>query len=86
MFHVPRSSCSCVHCYAVFLLCSMYVFGVKKTPGIDEIVFFSPHTLLISPQFLQLLFQSEVLLVRGRHVSSTPLAGVLPADRELRCV
>lgn len=44
MFRVHM--CSRVHCYAVFLLRPMYVFGLKKTLGIGEIVFFFPSGCL----------------------------------------
>lgn len=44
--------CSCAHCYAVFLLCSMYAFGLKNTPGIGGIVFFLPsYCSTVPPTF-----------------------------------
>ncbi len=44
--------CSCAHCYAVFLLCSMYIFGLKNTLGIVEIVFFlTSYCSTVPPTF-----------------------------------
>lgn len=55
--------CSCVHCYAVFLLCSICIW-TKKTLGIGEIVFFSPSYCLFLQRFLksQRCFKSSVPL------------------------
>lgn len=77
--------CSCVHCYSMFLLCSMYVFRQKKnTLGIGEVVFFSPSYCLFLQLFLSVGGVVGPRCLCDRHVSSTPLAGVLPTDHQLR--
>lgn len=76
--------CSCAHCNAVFLLSSIYVFGLNKTLGIGECFLFALR-LLVSLQHLKLLV-GGVLSPRClcyRHVSSTLLTGVLPTDYKL---
>ena len=75
--------CSRVHCFAVFFF--MYLDKDKGSwDRWNPFLSSTPHT---SQQFLGLLLSAGAVIsplwLCGRHVSSTPLAGVLPADHEL---
>lgn len=78
--HIEASARPHVFMCAVFSLCSLYVFGLKNTLGIDGVVFFSPSDCLFlhSSPLSRRCCESPAL-----PVSSTPLTGELPADRQL---